>query len=68
MAKDAFPELIEAQLARVDAQAWLTLWRWDSLASAKAAIAQAPSIPEAAATFSLAKGLTVEFAELIDVG
>ena len=65
-AKDAFPGLIEAQLAKVDDDAWLTVWRWDSLASAKAAIAEAPSIPQAGAAFSLAKGLTVEFAEVID--
>jgi hypothetical protein len=27
-AKDAFPGLIEAQLAKVDDDAWLTVWRW----------------------------------------
>jgi hypothetical protein len=68
VAKEAFPGLIEAQLAKVDDDAWLTLWRWDSLTSAQAAIAEGPSIPQAGAAFSLAKGLTVEFAEVIDAG
>jgi hypothetical protein len=68
VAKDAFPGLIEAQLAKVEDDGWLTVWRWDSLASAKAAMAEAPSIPQAGAAFSLAKGLTVEFAEVIDAG
>lgn len=64
--RDAFPGLIDAQLAKVDDQAWLTVWRWESLANAKAAIAKAPSVPEAKAALSLAKDLTVEFAEVID--
>ena len=65
-AKDAFPGLLDAQLAKIDDESWLTIWRWDSLASAKAAIGEAPSIPEAGAAFSLTKGLTVEFAEVLE--
>jgi len=42
------------------------VWRWDSLASAQAAIADAPSIPAAGAAFSLTKGITVEYAEVVD--
>lgn len=64
--KDAFPGLIEVQLAKVDDQTWLDVWRWDSLASAQAAGAAAASIPQAAAAFSLTKTLTGEFAEVID--
>ena len=51
--KDAFPGLIEVQLAKVDDQTWLDVWRWDSLASAQAAGAAAASIPVALAAFSL---------------
>ncbi len=65
-AKDAFPGLIEVQLAKADDQTWLDVWRWDSLASAQAAVAGAAAIPQAAAAFSVAKGLIVEFAEVID--
>src|SRR6266700_2725752 len=43
-ARDAFPGLIEVQLAKVDDQTWLDMWRWDSLASAQAAAA-GPVLP-----------------------
>jgi hypothetical protein len=64
--KDAFPGLIEVQLAKVDDQTWIDVWRWDSLASAQAAVAGAPTIPQAGAAFSLTKGITVEYAEVVD--
>jgi len=64
--KDAFPGLIEVQLAKVDDQTWLDVWRWDSLASAQAAVAGAPAIPQAGAAFSLTKSITVEYAEVVD--
>jgi hypothetical protein len=64
--KDAFPGLIEVQLAKVDDQTWLDVWRWDLLASARAAGAAAASIYEAAAAFSLTKTLSGEFAEVVD--
>ena len=66
VAKDAFPGLIDVQLAQVDDRTWIDVWRWDTLASAQAAVASAPSIPQAGAAFALAKDLTVEFAEVID--
>lgn len=65
-AKDAFPGLIEVQLARVDDHMWLDVWRWDSLASAQAAGAAAGNIPGAAAAFSLAKSLTGDFVKAVD--
>ena len=65
-AKDAFPGLIEVQLTKVDDQTWLDVWRWNSLASAQAAVAGATTIPEAAAAFSLTKTIAVEFAEVLD--
>ncbi len=43
--KDAFPGLIGVELAKVDDQMWIDVWRWDSLASAQAAVAGAPAIP-----------------------
>jgi heme-degrading monooxygenase HmoA len=64
-AKDLFPGLIEVQLARVDDRTWIDLWRWDTLASAQAAVANAPAIPQAQAAFSLAKDITVEYAEVV---
>jgi hypothetical protein len=65
-AKDAFPGLIEVQLAKVDDQTWIDVWRWDTLANARAAAAQGPTIPEAGAAFSLTKSLAVEYAEVVD--
>jgi hypothetical protein len=65
-AKDAFPGLIEVQLAKVDDHTWIDIWRWDSLASAQAAVAGASAIPEAAAAFSVTKSIAVEFAEVVD--
>jgi hypothetical protein len=67
-AKDAFPGLIEVRLAQVDDHTWIDVWRWDSLSSARAAIAAAPTIPQAGAAFSLAKDLTVEFAQVVNIG
>ncbi len=64
-AKDAFPGLLGVELAKVDDQTWIDVWPRDSLASAHAAVAGAPSIPQAAA-FSLTKDLTAEFAEVVD--
>lgn len=64
--KDAFPRLIGVHLVKADDQTWIGVWRWDSPASAQAAVAVAPSIPEAGAAFSLTKGITVEYAEVAD--
>ena len=65
-AKDAFPGLIQVQLAKVDDQTWIDVWRWDSFASAAAAVSGAQAIPEAAAAFSVTKSITVEFVEVVD--
>jgi Antibiotic biosynthesis monooxygenase len=62
----AFPGLTEARLARVSEDTWVDMWRWDSPARMRAALASAPSLPQAAAAFSLASDLTAEQAELID--
>lgn len=64
-ATDAFPGLLGVELAQVDDQTWIDVWRWDSLDSAQAAVAAAPTIPQAGAAFSLTKDLTVEFAEVV---
>ena len=66
VAKDAFPGLIDVQLAKIDDQTWIDVWRWDSLANAQAAAAQGPTIPQAGAAFSLIKSLAVEYAEVLD--
>ena len=64
--KDAFPGLIDVELAKIDDQTWIDVWRWDSLASAQAAVASAPAIPQAGAAFSLTKGIAVEYARVLD--
>ena len=66
VARYAFPGLIDVQLAKIDDQTWIDVWRWDSLASAQAAVASAPAIPQAGAAFSLTKGITVEYAGVLD--
>ena len=64
--KDAFPGVLGVELAKLDDRTWIDVWRWDSLVSAQAAVAGAPSIPQAGAAFSLTKDLTVEHAEVLD--
>jgi len=66
VAKDAFPGLTDVQLAKIDDQRWIDVWRWDSLANAQAAAAQGPAIPEAGAAFSLTKSLAVDYADVLD--
>jgi len=66
VARYAFPGLIDVQLAKIDDQTWIDVWRWDSLANAQAAAAQGPTIPEAGAAFSLTKSLAVEYADVLD--
>lgn len=66
VAKDAFPGLIDVQLAKVDDQTWIDVWRWDSLASAQAAVAGAAAVPAAGAAFALIKDVTVEFTEVVE--
>jgi hypothetical protein len=62
----AHPGLAEARLARVGEDTWIDMWRWDSPASMQAALAVAPSLPEAAQAFALTSDLTAENAELVD--
>jgi quinol monooxygenase YgiN len=62
----AHPGLAEARLARVGEDTWIDIWRWDSPANMQAALAGAPSLPEAAAAFALTRDLTAENAELVD--
>jgi hypothetical protein len=64
--KDAFPRLLGVELAKLDDRTWIDVWRWDFLASAQAAVAGAPPIPQTGAAFSLTKDLTVEYAEVAD--
>ncbi|MCW2913714.1 MAG: hypothetical protein JWN52_1782 [Actinomycetia bacterium] len=62
----AYPGLTEARLARLDDQTWIDTWRWDSAATAQAALAGAPALPEAAAAFSLTRDATAEQADIVD--
>lgn len=64
--RDAHPGLTEARLARLDGDTWLDIWRWDGPGSMRAALEAAPSIPEAAAAFSVVTDTTAETAEVID--
>jgi hypothetical protein len=62
----AYPGLTEARLAKTGEDTWVDMWRWDSPASMQAALAGAPTLPQAAAAFSLARDLTAEDGELVD--
>jgi hypothetical protein len=62
----AFAGLTEARLAKVGEDMWVDMWRWDSAANMDAALADGPSLPQAAAAFSLTRDLSFEVAELID--
>ena len=62
----AFAGLTEARLARVGDDTWVDMWRWDSAADMEAALAGGPTLPEAAAAFSLTRDVSAENAELVD--
>lgn len=64
--KERFSGLIGAELARLDDRTWIDIWRWDSMSSAQAATAAAPSMPEVAAAVAVAGNFTMEHAELVD--
>ena len=60
------PGLTEARLARLEDGTWVDAWRWESPEAMQAALASAPSLPEAAAAFALATDATAENALVID--
>lgn len=61
-----FPGLLEANLARLDDDTFVDVWRWESRETAVAAAQQAPDVPEAAALFSLIVGPpTMEHGEIV---
>lgn len=64
--RDAFPGLGETRLTKLDDDAWIDVWRWDSLASLEAAAAGAPDLPETKAAFALVRDPSAETAELVD--
>jgi len=61
-----FAGLTETRLTRVGDDTWVDMWRWDCAASMQAALAGGPTLPEAAAAFSLTRDVSAENAELID--
>jgi hypothetical protein len=64
-----FPGLIEARLARLDEETWIDVWRWDTLENAQAAAEGAPSVPEAAAMFSMIdEVVSMEHADIVHEG
>jgi hypothetical protein len=60
------PGLTETRLARVDDETWLDLWRWESAEALAAALAVAPTMPEAAAAFGMIRDATEERLDLVD--
>jgi hypothetical protein len=62
----AYPGLDETRLARVDEKTWLDLWRWESAESLEAALAGAPSLPQAGAAFALLADASEERMDLVD--
>jgi hypothetical protein len=62
----AFAGPAETRLIRIDERTWLDIWRWDSPATLRAALDGAPSLPEAAAAFALARDLTAEQGDVVD--
>jgi hypothetical protein len=55
----------ETRLVRVDERTWVDMWRWDSPETLNAALAGAPSLPESAAAFAVARDVTAEQGELV---
>jgi hypothetical protein len=57
---------VEARLIRVDERTWVDMWRWDSPETLQAALAGAPSLPEAAAAFAVARDVSAEQGDVVD--
>jgi hypothetical protein len=55
----------ETRLVRLDERTWVDMWRWDSSEILNAALAGAPSLPEAAAAFAVARDVSAEHGELV---
>jgi hypothetical protein len=62
----AFSGPTETRLVRVDERTWVDVWRWDSPEILHAALDGAPSLPEAAAAFAVARDVSAEQGELVD--
>ncbi|MFD2767456.1 hypothetical protein [Micromonospora eburnea] len=62
----AFTGPTETRLIRLDERTWVDMWRWDSPETLQAALAGAPSLPEAAAAFAVARDVSAEQGELVD--
>ncbi|HEX2054084.1 MAG TPA: antibiotic biosynthesis monooxygenase [Actinomycetota bacterium] len=64
--RKCFPGLVGAELARLDEQTWVDVWKWESREAAQVAAQGAPQVPEAAALFSLiAEPLSMEHADVV---
>jgi hypothetical protein len=57
---------VEARLIRVDERTWVDMWRWNSPETLQAALAGAPSLPEAAAAFAVARDVSAEQGDVVD--
>ncbi|MFF0255557.1 hypothetical protein ACFYPW_23995 [Micromonospora zamorensis] len=62
----AFAGPTETRLVRVDERSWVDMWRWDSPETLQAALAGAPSLPEAAAAFAVVRDVSAEQGDVID--
>jgi hypothetical protein len=56
----------ETRLIRVDERTWVDMWRWDSLETLQTALDGAPSLPEAAAAFAVARDVSAEQGDVVD--
>jgi hypothetical protein len=56
----------ETRLIRIDERTWVDMWRWDSLETLQAVLDGAPSLPEAAAAFAVARDVSAEQGDVAD--
>jgi EmrB/QacA subfamily drug resistance transporter len=64
--RESYPGLTETRLTRLADGTYTDVWRWDSTEQMQAALAAAPTIPEARAAMSLTRHLTALNGEIID--
>jgi hypothetical protein len=62
----AYTGLAEVRLTRLDDETFTDAWRWDSAEQMRAALAAAPTLPEARAAMSLTRDSTAEDGEIVD--
>ena len=62
----AHPGLVETRLVRMEDGTFTDMWRWDTAEQMRAALAAAPTLPEAGAAMSLTRDAAAQNGDIVD--